>query len=231
MFTKLGAFRFVADYQTPITALESALAANADQEIGGSLIVLPEAFNIGKGYREVGDCNHDPSVLFHLEDIASRLNITFVAGLIIKTASGPDPPYSSAYVVDSSGFTLISHKAKPDYGKTPYTPCSIGCDVANPFTRGEIAIGALICVDIDTPRHEAVLKRLKATDTANRILCIPGCLGNQFSVSNITQTSPGCYVIVANSDRWGCKSGIGKDGVVLVLDPSGDENTIILSDV
>lgn len=53
MFSKLGFFRFVGNYDKPIESLEAAIKAHGD--VGGSLIVLPEAFNIGKYYRDYGD--------------------------------------------------------------------------------------------------------------------------------------------------------------------------------
>jgi hypothetical protein len=56
MFSKLGFFRFAADYNKPIESLENAIKAHGD--VSGSLVVLPEAFNIGKYYRDQGRCDY-----------------------------------------------------------------------------------------------------------------------------------------------------------------------------
>jgi hypothetical protein len=73
MFFKLGFFRFVADYDKPLESLEAAIKTHGD--VGGSLIVLPEGFNIGKYYRDQGECNYSRSVIDRLQEIAGRFDV------------------------------------------------------------------------------------------------------------------------------------------------------------
>src|SRR5579862_2997397 len=125
MYSKLGFFRFVANYGDPLWSLHSALGSIGGSELCGSLIVLPEGFNIGKSYRGTGICNHETAILADLQETARRCNVAFVVGLIIKEGNSPEPPYSSAYLVDGFRANLICHKGTPDGSGTAYTPCQI----------------------------------------------------------------------------------------------------------
>jgi hypothetical protein len=102
MFEKIGFFHFGRDWRNPIEALQSKLeSTRRAEDVANSLIVLPEAFNIGKGFWEQGDCNYDASVLAHLGAIAVDFQVAFVAGLSTyddRPASGS--PYNSAYLID-----------------------------------------------------------------------------------------------------------------------------------
>ena len=70
MFSNVGFFRFVAGYETPVPSLETALEKHG--RVGGSLIVLPEGFNIGKYYRNEGRCNYDRKALEALQSLAAK---------------------------------------------------------------------------------------------------------------------------------------------------------------
>src|SRR5713101_3194855 len=96
MLNKLGFFHFAQGHDDPFGCLAEALNKKSVEhdkgDIGGSLIVLPEAFNLGMKYYPHGW----PSVsrttgcakvsldraLENLHDIAGAHRIVFVAGLI-----------------------------------------------------------------------------------------------------------------------------------------------------
>jgi predicted amidohydrolase len=236
MFSKLGLLRFVDDYGKPIEVLESAIKAHGD--IGGSLIVLPEAFNIGKFYRSEGKCDYRPIVLQRLQSMAAAFDITFVAGLVLEEPDGPTPPFNSAYLISSSGSTPICRKMvndDPENRIRNYTPCTDAYDLNNPLRCGDAWIATLICSDCARANEVDVFKR--ETDLAERlalkqdslpqIVCVPACMGNGYGSEAIAEKWSNAYFILANSDKWGCTSIIAKHGNPLVLDRRGNENAII----
>jgi len=123
MFSKIGFFRFVTGYDTPVPSLKSALEKCGS--VGSSLIVLPEGFNIGKYYRNEGRCNYDRKAHEALQSLAANCNVTFVAGMIVEESNGPMPPFSSVHLIDASSCTLICRKHGDD-GSQNYTPFKAG---------------------------------------------------------------------------------------------------------
>lgn len=100
MLQKVGFFHFGTGHDNPKVALEGALqvALESDELPGGAsrptatLIVLPEAFNIGVPYRGEGKRDFNRSIVGELQDIAGRFHVAFVAGLIVRERCGPKPP-------------------------------------------------------------------------------------------------------------------------------------------
>src|SRR5580658_1465352 len=95
---QIGFLHFVRDFDSPIPELDKAIASRikADGDIGGSLVVLPEAFNGGDYNPPVREIRPDETLeQLHLE-FAAPLHIAFVVGIL----NGHD---NSAYWVDSDG--------------------------------------------------------------------------------------------------------------------------------
>ncbi len=135
-FRKRGFFHFVQNHADPLGELRRSLdREKAKESIEDSLIVLPEAFNIRKYYKANGDSDHDPRVLTDIQLIAGEFQVAFVVGVIISEEGGPNPPYSSAWLVDSDGSRLICRKKWRDGTTGEYTPCDAK------YSRDAIASG------------------------------------------------------------------------------------------
>lgn len=216
--SRLGFFKFVDGYDAPVKALRNALS-EVEGQIAGALVVLPEAFNIGRFYRDAGPCNYDPSILCDLQSLAATYRIQFVAGLVIESPDGPNPPFNSAFFIDGQGSTLICRKHKSD-GYSASTPCIDGFDVNNPLVVDGVSIGALICMDCDDPSRERVLAAGLAASSDCKVVCIPACMNKVYGAEAIARSWPKHFVVLCNSDPHGCRSFISKDGSI-VLDDSG----------
>jgi hypothetical protein len=184
----------------PLKTLTTALEESRKQ-LSGSLLVLPEAFNIGTGYSCQTVIQKDPRILSELQGLCTDYDICIVAGLIV---SGPSDqgthPYSSAYLIDACGAGLLCHKMYSD-SQGPYTPCLDGCDGHNATAYKNIAICSLICMDSYdancVERHEQLVQKM--ADVKNiqyRIVCVPayveGPAKKLWSIEN-------SYRVVANS--------------------------------
>lgn len=186
--------------ETPITRLTSAL--NGDIDVSGSLLVLPEAFNIGTSYSCCYTIQKDPRILCELQRLCCSFNISIVAGLII---SGPADqgvyPYSSAYLINAHGATLLSHKMNSD-SQGPYTACPNGCDGHNASIYRNIALCSLICMDAfvcyGRERHDQLEKKLLAAQNVQyRIVCVPCNSAKPKAFWEL----PNSYRVVANADK------------------------------
>ncbi len=172
---RVGYFRLVTGFNDPIVALansiEEARSDCPDRDVSNSLIVLPEAFNIGHEYDPPGPDLCSEGILQRLhEELAAPLGIAFVAGVIHGTRS-------SAYWVDAGGPEAICHKMGDD-GKGLYSPCLRGADKRNPFPCGNAHVGTLICMDAwdDDPPIRKRRNRLLAdleNEAGYKILCVP----------------------------------------------------------
>jgi len=226
LFSKLGFFRFVGDYEHPIDALKAALTSHGDVE--RSLIVLPEGFNIRKPYRSQVRCNYDPGILCDLQNLSTCNAVTFVAGLIIKERHGPRLPYNSAYLIDGESSTRLCTKGTFDDGSSLYKPWAM--DVEKLAIRAGSAIAAVICRDIqDSQRFQTIVRRLATADAAQKVLCVPACMSHHFSGEVMMRyLGPNQFLILANSDYFGCPSIVGKDGTVLAKTEAADGNRVVL---
>jgi len=71
---RLCFFHFVEDFERPIEALRNELDGQRDA-VDNSLIVLPEAFNIGDYWRPRQESDYDPRILNSLSDLAVEFTI------------------------------------------------------------------------------------------------------------------------------------------------------------
>lgn len=196
--TKVGFY----NPQKPDSPLKALTAALEDgRQLSGSLLVLPEAFNIGTGYSRQGGIQKDPRILSELQGLCTDFDVCFVAGLII---SGPTDqgvyPYSSAHLIDACGASLLCHKMLSD-SQGPYSTCHDGCDGHNAIAYRNIALCSLICMDsYETnrrERHERLeTKTQEVTNIQYRIVCVPAYIEKSHPKF---WGIPSSYRVVANS--------------------------------
>lgn len=141
----LGLFHFRENFDDPIGRLRRELERiGTGRDIGGPLIVLPEAFNLGGSYygaTGTPGCARIPLVLAlkELGEIARQWRIAFVVGLL-------EEQYSSAYWVDHRRESKwMCHKMGND-GRGHYIPWSDreGADGCNPLDFEDACVAALI---------------------------------------------------------------------------------------
>ncbi len=202
MVTRIGCFHFAERHDDPFSALRKAIGEHGD--VRGSLIVLPEAFNYGKGYNEkppeAPRCQATRAVN-ELTALATTLRVVFVVGLL-------NPPYSSSYLVSSKGGRLISHKKTDDCSQT-YVPCERECDVENPVQHDDACIGVLLCNEIQLYAR-TLTARVDESKCTRKIVCIPACMdaawfGNGPLTYDYWKRK---HVVLANSNPNGCGSFI-----------------------
>jgi len=173
MLPRIGFFHFVQDHSDPITALQAQLDLT---DASHSLLVLPEAFNLGRQYRESGPCQYGrDSMIEALQKLSRAADITFVTGLLDTPAPAGDLPYSSAYVIDAGDHRQICHKELPDEKDgIHYRRCPENYEVENPVSFRGVSIAAMICMDIQNSSRCITLIRAteKAPETI-RVMCIP----------------------------------------------------------
>lgn len=238
MLQKAGFFHFGDGHSRPVQALKCALKDASD--VKGALIVLPEAFNISVYYSDKGDRNFDPSILGEVKDLAVEFGVAFVAGLIIQECCGPQPPYSGAYLIESTQQTLMCYKVIPDHPTEGnytrnYTPCQGTNDFNNPISYEGIRIGALICADANPPQllYPLMKERIGRVVKACDVMCVPahmntdnfanGKIGRDTKVDGVPK-----ILILANSKWDGLPSFITNcDGVILKPTVCGPVNEIV----
>ena len=241
MFDRVGFFHFGHGHDDPIGSLRAALSDAGD--VSDSLIVLPEAFNIGMQYRHNGgtpDCS--PRVLGHLRSIARACRIGFVAGLVIDDAVGVTPPYSSAYYIDRGASRLICHKGERDdrHGVTYTAFGRDGCDIDNPIEHNEACIAAMVCMDIQehAQRCEALASKTASSSQPIRVFCVPahmdagwwpGLKKNDQLRCSIHRE--GLRVVVANSNPCGRSSFLTDPSGVVVDEAFNEANKAVLAPV
>jgi hypothetical protein len=184
----------------PLETLTAVLEGRRNQ-LHGSLLVLPEAFNIGTRYSCAKPIQKDPQILRGLQALCADYGICMVAGLIIE---GPNDrgtyPYSSAYLIDAAGAGLLCHKMLCD-SQGPYTICLDGCDGHNATAYGNVAICSLICMDSYerhcSDRHQRLEKQMvDLPNIQHRVVCVPAYIeATKAKFWGIK----GSYRIVANS--------------------------------
>jgi len=143
--------------------MESVPSGN---DVTDSLIVLPEAFNLGRQYDLNDGAKERPlldeqDVLARLREIAKTHKVVFVVGLIEIEARR-----NSAYLVDAGSPRLMCHKIMND-GSQEYEPCTSNCQGENPIKyREEISVGALICADASDNRRLKLMSQSTVGDPA-----------------------------------------------------------------
>jgi predicted amidohydrolase len=217
--------------------LIAAIEKRAD--IAASLIVLPEAFNLGREY----DTNHTPktapllderSVLAELSRVAAYYDVIFVASLIETSTR-----WNSAYFIDAGTPRLMCRKIIDDFSQE-YRRCIGDCDGENPIRDSEgLCIAALICADAmpdsassASKDHKEARQRLnvlrsKLTDQ-QQVLCVPAYM-------NTLHNDPRNYsggLILANSRPGSCSFIKNGDGAHLIrTEHDCRQNQVQLSDL
>jgi len=225
---KVGFFHFGSDNRKmPDQLLEKAM-----EEAGGwpclreSLIVLPEAFNIGVNYAKGCDPgskpDFSPGIKGRLGEIAGRFECAFVAGLIVDGAervplsgapSAVRPP-SAAYFISASSCKRLSLKKGDD--KTGfYVPSDEVVD--SPFAFDQGTVSALICMDavvggVDpalAERQEKMRATVERLGGSCHIFCAP-VNTDQYGTLGIAEAwgRAGFHVVVVANGRCGLH-GVG----------------------
>lgn len=237
MLRRAGFFHFVRSHCNPLGELTKAMSeVSPTTDLAGSLIVLPEGFNLGRAYDLSSNPKDEPRlhercVLECLRQIAASYEVAFVVGVIEI-----DTRRNSAYFVDAGTPRLMCHKIINDQSRE-YEPCTSDCQGENPITYPEgTCVGALICADaIDnrpTPFEGAKAAyerrcKLEAKLCGKRsLVCVPAHMDTRDNHPHIC----GSGLILANS-RSGSSSLI-KDRNGRELPTSGGlQNHIHLEEV
>jgi predicted amidohydrolase len=177
---KIGFFhcvRFAALFD-PVSEVREAIDKRIEEErrrdqawdISNSLIVLPEAFNIGDYVSRSVPNQLPQEFLEGLRKLAERHGVLFVTGIV-------DGRRNSAYLIDSEVAHLMCHKIGDDRTGV-YDPCTGNPDPCNPIAVDNGCVGTLICMDATSGdsqvryRRERLLSRLKACD-GHKVVCVP----------------------------------------------------------
>ncbi|HPT25883.1 MAG TPA: hypothetical protein PLZ95_05645 [Bryobacteraceae bacterium] len=113
----IGFFHFGSDDKSdPMRSLAISLekAVTTKRCLTGSLLVLPEAFNIRNDYQTLSA--PDPSVVYALKEMSKEHGMAFVAGLLHRRTR-----YSCAHLIDGDTCRLLSRKRDRD-GSPNYQP-------------------------------------------------------------------------------------------------------------
>jgi hypothetical protein len=225
MLKALGFFHFRENVEDPIGLRRLELERiGATEDVSGSLIVLPEAFNLGVPYYgDTGVLGRAKiplgGALENLQGIAKDRAVAFVAGLLGKQ-------HNSAYWIGQKGHELLCHKMGDDR-TGHYLPWSgkEGSDGCNPLEFENACLAALICLDaVECPqetqaareRRENLMRHVKQCGRPHRILCVPAQMGSYCDVPEVD----GIYCILANANA---KKSFVKNGCNIEVEPA-DQN-------
>lgn len=191
MIRQVGFFHFGSqDKFDPFGQLEHEMerVRRDGFDFSDSLIVLPEAFNIGRDYSEAAfddsDNTFDPGAISRLQTLSQRFeDVGFVAGLIIREA-GQRLPFNSAYIVDARTSQKLCSKVLPDHREGRLYAAHPGPDFHAPCFYKQARIAALISLDSSavpvpgTPaeahkRHKKLLAKVSELSVGREILCVP----------------------------------------------------------
>ena len=201
MLRKLGFFHFCGeDRSDPVGALRASFVeAATEEDISGSLVVTPEAFNIRGGYWNP-DRRLDPSIRTALSGLSTEFKVALVARLI-EDGDAHGPGYSSAYLINGRDCDLLTRKMADD-GSHNYRLCTDDCD--KPTLYNGASVAALLCMDAadfskSNRRQAAVLERMAFSESAHKILCVPAHMMTYGSREVALDWPMDVAVVVANS--------------------------------
>jgi hypothetical protein len=217
MLNSVGFFHFGNHHERPLESLDEQMSSSGVKE---TLVVLPEAFNLGRPYAEGGDPKIPQNdILAGLSVIAKHAKSAFVVGLLEAPPFGAEP-YSSAYFVDVESARLMCHKAEIDrIGR--YAPCLDNPDLDNPVVLPNISVISVICKDVqDSPRLRVLACHAKAAEKPHALICVPAAMSDNYWFGGAPSEShqsliEQCFgvggranLIVANADPRGVGSFI-----------------------
>jgi hypothetical protein len=177
--------------------------------------------------------------------LATKFNVSFVAGLIIRLPAESSSllPNGSTYLIAPNREPVpICHKHIDD-GFGNCHPCMERYDPRNPFRdHPDFVIASFICADADassyrdrfgnmtdigTKRHAAVANNIKDSERSNSVMCIPAF--SKYYGENMVKTGWARYryVVLSNSNS-AQESVIGRDHVVLKQSQHRPDNHITL---
>jgi hypothetical protein len=197
----------------------------------GSLLVLPEAFNISCEYFGNDEPNTDPAILCDLQKLCTWFDVSVVTGLIISTPQGPPGvPHSGAYLIDSLGSELMCYKRCND-GSRKYAPCDTQCDFVNGISYKGLSLGALVCMDSyrrdlaaapDAEIRHKTLKTKLSKNPVQQVICVPA-LTCDSTPERFSDTWANCYVVIAN----GCGVAAKRTGSAVVKKGTENESDML----
>jgi len=156
-----------SDQRTQLEILKCKLKdAAPNNEVQGSLLVLPEAFNL-KFYSSNGE-KPDPSILKQLQAVSAEHRLSIVAALVDETVNGNPKGYATAYLIDGKGnATPISRKQNSD-GYDIYVTSQ---DKFGSIQHRGLNLRALICMDAKPRYAPCVL--FDPLIHGTQLLCVP----------------------------------------------------------
>ncbi len=173
MIDKLGFFHLAVGHATPLLSLNKALEKPEGCTLPGSLVVLPEAFNIGREYlSDKGTASDSPDVCESLKRLAHEFQVTFVAGLVIRDNTDPqEKPLNSAYLIDRSSAARISSKSTAD---RDFFRAAGPALLPTEFVRVEnLRVVSFLCWDVDKNDLLARVKPEPPDPCFARVIAVP----------------------------------------------------------
>jgi predicted amidohydrolase len=184
VFTHAAYFHFTEGHGDPLRALSHELGASCPAD---TLIVLPEAFNLGKPYSAGPPAIPRDEVTGALQAISNNKGHAFVVGLLEDPLPTGEKPHSSVYFVARGGPRLMCHKQCQDF-TGEYTSCPVAPDHYNPVIAADTTILALACMDVGAAgRFELLAKKAIAAKKPQNFICIPAAMSREW----IAPISPG----------------------------------------
>lgn len=228
MLERLGFFDFQHGSGDPMRHLGKEmdrLAHQSKEGLSGTLLVLPEAFNLGKPYYAPCGTSNGKGVIIEakealatLKQLAKAHTVVFVAGLL-------DRRFSAAYWIDpDSPPTLMCYKVGED-GSGNYIKGDAESGF-NPVERYGASVGALICLDAlackeeteeARTRREKLVAHIKHSNFRNRIICIPAHMS-----SHCMPEMDGMWCVLASSGGQGSVVKDPRNAEVLNLTSRGE---------
>lgn len=170
---KVGFFHWGTDDSCNSAELLYSALRDAAQEcdLGDSLIVVPEAFNIQNYYQKTSRC--DGCTRGALVEMSRKFGVSLVVGLVDE--EGGTRGFSCAYLVDDGICRALARKQEDD-GWRNYRPCDPGwCD---PIVHRGLGVAALICMDAaeEDPTkklRQGLIEKIKGLGVCRTVLCVP----------------------------------------------------------